>query len=450
MFQLVELRPGGEVEPLKRKNGELRLLKTGKAAAKLARAISQGTGRKIQPRPFATVNWRDRELKREEDGTYTRLPWATEPWWLSALQHQPVIDHYAHVSAKYPGRVAFTETENKGLADIQTPMKAGKYLQRFCTGLPDGTIANWAARFSSQFENGILQLAETREDIADVYTRGPDSCMSGKANLYRSRPIHPTEAYASPGDGAVAYMERDGRVTARVVVSRKLMQYTRVYGDYERLRPLLQKAGFKQGNMLGMRLLKIPHKGGFVMPYLDCGHQLKDRGDHFEICTADCYDYSGGDTCGMMGPWSDDDDEGYICSCCDDRIDGDDHYTVDGEVWCPSCFDANATTCDACERNTHSENASQVLNATWCSHCVGWNAYYCDHSAQYVPSREIVNTQDVGRVWRGYFNDHDGVDCRFCNRAWLDPTAVTMGVGCVHTAPCIASLVNQRKESENE
>jgi hypothetical protein len=348
MYQLIDVVPGTRRgEPMRHRNGTLRLLKTGKAASKFAKIVSAGTGKKIQPRPFAAVDWKNRELQRLTDGVYQPLPWVNTAWWANALLKAPVGDHYAHVSKKHPGRVAYTESDAKGLADIQTPMKAGRYLQKFCGFLSSSDIAYWSASFSRMFENNLLQFATSREDIIDVYRRGPVSCMSHYADQYRSKPYHPTEVYAS-GDVAVAYMERDGRVTARCVCCPRLKSFDRVYGDYDRLMPLLVAEGYRQDSIAGARLLKIKHKGGFVMPYLDCGVPVRDMGDHFVIERMEwrdeppshAYGYRHRvlvngkdtdffDTCntsGMTGNW-----HHFVCADC-----GEAWVNEEGD-YCPDC-----------------------------------------------------------------------------------------------------------------
>ncbi|HWS65671.1 MAG TPA: hypothetical protein VN325_23165 [Steroidobacteraceae bacterium] len=323
MYQLMIMQPGSRAcEPMRHRNGTLRLLRTGKAAKKFASIVGKGTGRKIQPRPFASFDWRAREDARFADGTYQSLPWLCETWWANA----PVANHYAHVSSKYPGRIAYTESDDKGLADIQTPMKAGRYLKKFC-GLDDATVARWSVEFSRQFETGLLQFAESKEEVVDVYLRGPSSCMYHAASNYGSRPHHPVVVYAS-GDCAVAYMEREGRVTARTVVCKSTLQFARIYGDYERLNPLLKEAGYRQGNMVGAKLLRIPHLGGFVMPYLDVGLPVRDMGDHFKISTPSLGDYDTSSTSGMTGNWS---DNRRRCENCEEA------YAADGDDYCPQC-----------------------------------------------------------------------------------------------------------------
>jgi hypothetical protein len=398
MFQLVKVIPGGEPEILLRKDGKPRFLKTGKAAAKAARLAAASLGFKVQPRRVADCDWKAREQARFGDGTYKLLPWQGEAWWFGAIAAHPL--HYAHVSAKYPGRVAFTADEAKGLADIQTPMKAGKYLTMLRCGLNSAQIADWSAKFSAQFEDGLLQLATTREDCREVYETGPASCMSGKAEIYASKPYHPAEVYAHPTDCAVAYLARGGRTTARVVVSRELKQYTRIYGDQGRLEPLLKTAGYKHGSMLGAKLLKIPHKGGVVMPYLDCGYYAHDHkdGKSLEIVgTSRDAAYCTCNTNGMAGPWNgtdeneeEEENEGWSCACCDEHnpgeaigVYGDDAY------WCESCFGAYGFTCNHCHDNHHIDDLRTVhlasgSEAYWCARCARRGAAYDSITGRYT------------------------------------------------------------------
>lgn len=435
MFQMVEVMPGLPgliVAPMRRKDGTLRLLRTGKAASKFCRIVSEGTGRKIQPRRFSAVDWKAREIARFDDGTYDPLPWCHETWWHNA--NAACQQHYAHVSRKYPGRVAFTESEQKGLADIQTPMKAGRYLTRyFADRLSNADIAAWAARFSNQFESGVLQFAETAEEIEEVYTNGPTSCMSHKAEVFPSYPYHPTAAYAS-GDTAVAYLMRDGRVTARCVVSRSKMIHGRIYGDAERLRPLLLAADYANGNGTdihgrwnGVKLAVIEHKGGYVMPYLDCSGyvtlsddkesflivQQPGMGDRRQLHDA-CM------TSGMIGDWRNEEDY-YICDDCgDDELTEDDMYELAGRTLCRGCYEDVTGVCDRClDRVQETTTVLHLGNGVeWCPRCV------YDYS---------VDTEDAGHV-----SHLSEVTVCHCGTAWHDQR---LAIAC--ECDCPAANANQ-------
>jgi len=436
MFQFVAINPGSDPEPIRRSNGMLRTLKTGKKAGRFAAIMSAKTGRKVQPRRFAMDDWRKREQARFADGIYQTLPWAAEGWWLSLIKTPPCKDHFAHISAKHPGRVAYTENDGKGMADIQTPLKAGRYLKRFAGKvLSETVIASLSARFSAQYESNMLQFAETREDIRDVYERGPASCMSSKVEVYASRPVHPAEAYAS-GELAIAYLERDGRVTARALVRKSNKEIGRMYGDADRLRSLLNADGYvahSARNLIGAKLLKIVHrKGGFVMPFIDNLYRVVDCGTHFEISDGQERDRErarkvmcADSTSGLIGDFKNSND--VQCIACDEYVDADSVVSdVSGNgYWCSDCVEHQ---CARCSRASAFGNdffdvvVSGGDTASWCRIC----------AANYA-----LRTQDRGlveaRAWRDL--GHTAY-CYACDQRWLDRAAFSCAR--LQLTPCTA------------
>ena len=110
--------------------------------------------------------------------------------------------------------VAFTEDAAKGAADRQTRLKVGVYLTRyFGDVLSSDAIRDIATAFTAEREEHTIMFAATADEIERVYTSGPHSCMAHAASDYASS-IHPVRVYAA-GDLQVAYIERDGNITAR-------------------------------------------------------------------------------------------------------------------------------------------------------------------------------------------------------------------------------------------
>lgn len=165
--------------------------------------------------------------------------------------------------------ISFYESPEKGEKDRRTEMKLGRYLRRF-SHLDDNKISEIAARYGAMMGDSVLKFATTREEIKLVYMDGPNSCMAGDMNYDG---FHPAEAYASP-DLAVAYLDRDGDITARTLVNVVTKRYIRIYGDTARLRELLEKEGYCHSNftLAGARLLKIyrdEDKTSVLLPYFD-------------------------------------------------------------------------------------------------------------------------------------------------------------------------------------
>lgn len=261
-FQIMQHVGGREFIPAYTKRGHKPLVYSDpKRAAVVINRLTAARGGKFQLRPMAEmIDWREREKQRFASGEYKPVVWANEAWW------QKNTDHFAHISVKDPTCIAFTRDDKSGAADIQTKMKPGKYLTEFFGHvLSTEKIRTFAMQHSTTFETTELKFATTPEEIERVYAAQlGGSCFSGtkKANLYGS------------GDFAVAYIEKDGKITARAVCAVEKKIYPRCYGDYARLGSLLAKAGYKDkydgNNYAGLRLLKSHYWQGWYGDWGNC------------------------------------------------------------------------------------------------------------------------------------------------------------------------------------
>ena len=218
---------------------------TGALAAAACAEHLATKGMKVRPQRAIDDTWKARELARFASGQYTRLPWSELSWYGDALRSRPALhDHFAHLSIENDAMIAYTVDADKGIADRQTRVKPGRYLAAFFSDfLSANEIRDIATAFDDQYGDKLaLQFAETADDIEDVYTRGPSSCMSHSAGDYDSD-CHPVRVYAA-GDLQVAYIERNEEVTARAIVWPAKMVHSRIYGDETRLSSLLSSAGY--------------------------------------------------------------------------------------------------------------------------------------------------------------------------------------------------------------
>jgi hypothetical protein len=368
MFNIINLKTN---EMLRATSGEIIECATGQDAATCARAFSAATGVKHQPRRVVNAEWRDRELGRFSDCTYIDLPWIAEAWFQRSIL---VRDHFAHVALAKPGYIAFTESPEKGTADIQTRMRAARYLTKFYPELGKTKIRDLACEFSTRFEENRLLFAETADEIEEVYLTGPNSCMGSPG--YRAEnewrpytfPIHPTRAYA--GHFKLAYLVREGSFTARGLVWITENTHSRLYGDDYRLETLLRDVGVRWAPPFGAKIQRIPNpKGGarsFIVPFIDKGSgsrggscYVRDDNDPVSlsiVCenwNAECADQLSG----VLTVPSYRDPAGrrevslLLCGRCGDETEGDELFTVwthhnDTQRWCENCRNSYATRCD--------------------------------------------------------------------------------------------------------
>lgn len=189
------------------------------------------------------------------------------PWFLEVtryLKEQKLLGapHFMRVSEKNPKLWVYTESPEKAVLDRQVQAKLGKVLKTLVPTEKEETVQSLATYFQNAGAAPV-KFARTEEEIADVYKRGPMTCMSASPSV---------KAYASP-DLAVAYVEGfNGKIPARSVVSMKDKQYTRIHGTIACLEPALQQLGFVEGILQGNRMNPVKtESGALLVPNMDYG-----------------------------------------------------------------------------------------------------------------------------------------------------------------------------------
>lgn len=394
-FHVISLETG---EPVPLNPGEdIMVFSTGTAASQAARTLTQKTGKKHQPRRiFTDDKWEMREQEKFKDGTYEPLPWGNPAsnsyaggWFIRA---HTKLKHYAHVSKGKVGMVAFTESEEKGRANIQTRMRPGTYLQRFylndiAAAVGGGPYADhWiranATYFSSIYDEIQLHFATTANEIEHIYRAGPHSCMSYRPDEYNT-PFHPVRVYAA-GDLACAYITAaaDSKtITARALCWPEKKTYGRIYGDDVRMKKAFADADYSYSAYFaeGARLVRHPintRDNAFVCPYIDGILRVSDNGKHLIITENGELDAEVTD--GTAGG-------GFrqYCSHCDEAVDpqDDDAACVEGNLWCPGCVETYAFYCNRYHQYYayDSEEAVTIVDRgqTWCLSAAENHAWQC-------------------------------------------------------------------------
>lgn len=401
-FQLVALRDG-KIETLP---GEA--FDTGKAAGDRAKVLSAAMGCKVQPRRVETdADWRAREERRFEDGTYTRLP--------ASWDLPPITDHFLHLSEKR-GFVAYTEDAEKGAQDRQKRVRAGAYARAFYPHLSGPEVTRYAALVSC---DGMLRIGTEREDFRRAYQEGPSSCMSSPDDI-DDLPCHPSEIYAG-GDLAIAWIEDDEEIVARCVVWPERKFHTRAYGDIDKIKALLQAEGYVQRNFHGAKLLRIPYEHGLVCPYID--ESSSYQGNPSALCVTDegthllINEEGDGYEASSTGGWI----ETVVlatCGHCEERFEEDSLVPVRASYgtysYCRDCVEDNTFRCDGFgQRMTDSHDSyetrdGRTISAAFIDRYDTW--FVSDGDGYAYPIGERV-TLDDGDVWsKAEFAEH-GFTC---------------------------------------
>lgn len=402
MFQIIRLDTNETLEAF---------IVDGKHASERAKTLTERIGVKCQPRRMVLEDWKRREADRFINGEYERLPWAFCDWWIGSIGE---LEHFAHVSVKYKGKLAFTESPEKGQADRQTSIKPGAYLARFYGDkLSTAEIQDWARHYAGMYEEHVLRFAHTADEIERVYVQGPNSCMSHRASEYSSG-VHPVRVYAA-GDLAVAYIApnneegEEGAPTARVLCWPSKKIYGRVYGDKDRLIPLLEKEGYTNRPLTGARLERIVQGAFFVCPYIDNVYSVEDYGDYLRIGRG----LDAQSTNGLI----DMDNDRCRCASCEDLVDEDEAYiSPDGDAYCEHCADNRSFICEHCgDRIWHESGVEVDGRYTWCQSCAENDAFVCDHCNEYH-SYQRNDPHDVqGETWCRECVREDAFRCSECD-----------------------------------
>jgi hypothetical protein len=133
--------------------------------------------------------------------------------------------------------------------------------------------------------------------------------------------------------------------------------------------------------------------------------------------------------------YGDDTNSGYLgltyCSCCDDAIEGESTYTVDGEV-CDYCLNNYYTYCYECERY-HNENTSMYYiedeHHYVCESCYDEGDYgFCEKTECYYSREKLVEVIDRDGNSITVHKDHADENyyfCEICERYFEEPTTET-------------------------
>ena len=278
-------------------------------------------------------------------------------------------------STTQPGLIAYYATEQKMLANIRTPVKVRRYLQKFPTR---GKDAEWVERMAKEIDEmlGDKPALDVRlfssADIdgwADAYQDNNNvrSCMSGDSSYGVSRHqtyrCYATAHYGLPDNGlTLAALYHKGEYVARAIVFEHNGDkcYVRHYGD-SRIVDWLNDNGYNQvdGYPDGMTLVAFPSdSGGYYHPYVDGDNYYADLrfndGDRYDHWVIGGSSYRLDDADGVAH-----DDDLTTCEHCsasfDHENEGGCHTSINGYDYslCSDC--ANNHTYEVHDGNSYPE-----------------------------------------------------------------------------------------------
>lgn len=287
---------------------------------------------------------------------------------------------WPHGSTEDENRIAYTQSHDKGLRNIQTVTTLGKYLRRHMPTCPDHTMRDFVLRYT--IDRTKCFITTDMDKIIDVVQRGPRSCMQDGS---WDSEDHPYIVYEPRYGWALAYRLQGDEYYGRALVNKENMTWVRSYkrcpnGGYSHDDPILdtwlQEQGYTHADDWdGLKLAKH----GDIMPYLDGDSRgIDDHGDYWMICCQG--EYSADQTNGRY-------DEGLeSCADCGDSY-HEDHMTY---------IEDHGDVCDHCL----SHNYTYVIGRRGDQYYVDdHRAVYCesdgeDYDRDYLDDNDIVYVAD--------------------------------------------------------
>lgn len=399
------------------------------------------------PEILSLAAWCERRTNmRINEGTYYEVP-----------QNFPrQYGTGVHLSTLDDKLLAFYPTKRNIIDDIPQRIKPGRYLKKYFPTMTDDEVRIMTAKVLAGTE---LQLFDTGEDIIRLYMELHHSGVVASCMSKTKWKIHPLMVYDN-SDVGLAVMFQGGEPKARALFNKNNKQYPMIYGQWEKMKVLLDKNGFEHGDLDGAKIKRIPigNGNGIVMPYID-GHRKLDRSennstkvdvfeDHCVISkhgayAANEYERAAIDVTGSRAiydndPGSDEDDEDdSYCDCehCGDNVHEDSTYWISyGDIRvCESCYEnevielrqqgTRSTVSALNERNFIEINERYYEDIAaveyWGYHWSDYHDEYVheDHAVYVEDANDWYSEQEIGQsVWLtrdGYYTTESVIDEAF-------------------------------------
>lgn len=449
MYHLIDIE---SATPILDDSGNVRVFDTVQDAVLTMQGLFAITGKKYKPKQIIDSSWHDREANKFANGEYKR------PYWLDLFYHERKVKdeytgkeklewhwgyseydysyasnvtrynvkievnphHFLHVSKLDRTKIAFTESDDKGMNDRQTQMNVSRYLSQYC-GI-DNELAKYVnSLHEKEYKEHEIFFESDGQKIVELYQKSPSSCMTKEESYYDSF-CHPMLVYGN-SDISMAYMlNGDDRVKARVMVWQEKKIYSRFYGDYESLRKALNDKGYtSDDNFHGAKLNRIydDNEERLVLPYLDGCQTVTDKGSYLMI--DDCGDILADTTNGLARK------QRYATcdSCEEDILDSDDANTVylgshRTRTYCNYCRDEYTIVCESTGDNIHRDNVT-CIDGLYYADWIAEEANYCDRSEEYTfnDTIEVYTNETDNEFWNNRYEDETFV-CRIDGRRYCN------------------------------
>ncbi|WP_454287232.1 hypothetical protein [Rhizobium arsenicireducens] len=318
-------------------------------------------------------------------------PWLHYPWFRDNFRIWAEL--LPRPSETQEGLVAYFQNVEKRARHIRTPIKPGRFLQKFFGHILDQEqIKEHALEWSNAHAVRPVTITQDAAEIESVYKSAHHgSCMHFPYDDYDGS-VHPARVYAGP-DLGIAYIgdadESEGRT---LVWPDKKIYLGKAYGDTDRLFGALDAAGYSEGSnsdFTGARIRRIRHGTRyFVVPYSDTHSHAKDEGDYLVLSNYGSVDMR--QTEGISGPT-------LVCDDCDESMDEDDSNTiVNGNRVCDGCLDCNYFRCEIEDEYYHNTELAPTPEEYSVSNHGARNDrkwFRCEFTEMYYPHADYTEVE---------------------------------------------------------
>jgi hypothetical protein len=451
-FQILNLATDQFV---KSESGEFLFFEDGATAFSFAQLETTKTGIKHQPRRVIKNDdsWKMRETARFDSGHYIAPQWLIAKLnggWFNIPENL-----FVHVSKLDPAKIAFTQNIEKGVADIQTQIRVGAFLEQYAIfggELTEQTksaiIRDCVNEHSTMYAPQEILIARTANEIERIYENGPNSCMAHTSGSYSSF-CHPVRVYGD-SDLCLYYFWNDEtqRATARVLVNESKQIFGRIYGDVGRMEKLLEEKGFANGSFHGLKIRKIydSSENCFVLPYLDGIQTLSEfDSDYLMIDRNGSIHASQTNGLQLVGEY---------CDSCEEIINETMHefYLSRNRsiTACETCVRENGFYCHGVDAYVSDSHGAICDGETYADWYIDENATYCEHDNEFTFVEcfmVIINDDGHCETWnRDAAHDH-AFRCA-SNGDWYSNDIEQVEINGKIYAACNVTEANENKDSQ--
>lgn len=339
---------------------------------------------------------------RDQDARIACGEWIAVPW--SNVLNGPLeAIRKPHVSVTDPGKIAYNESVQKILKNIQIVCRPGRYLSKFYSHFSDEIVRDLVHEFDAKLVKFNLEFIPNTDGDAwvEAYSHEVQASDSNATSCMHDESCVKVYAHSENDLTLIVLRTGEGSVVARAIGNVNKKTYVRAYTNRSYISSntfiaLLEGEGWKRNSLTldGQKLRRIEHRNGFLCPYIDGNSSyVSDEGTHLLIgnegmgaCTTNGYVEFDTACCGMCGAYIDEDDLTTTC---------------DGESVCPECLSYHFT----CAIGRHGEaffpddeviyceSDGQRYQSSWAESC---DIYCCSLSSNYYSDCELVTLAGSG------------------------------------------------------